>query len=328
MRKTRYDLGLRAKTITPLANTVRGEELMESGPLAYRYLHDWMDRPAQLEDFNILRVACGDRGLLYALTDSPRDPVAVFGPDGKLIELLGEGCGFVRPYGICADQAGNVWVADKAGHFCRRLSRGGTADLTLGTPYCPSDTGVNDTTEDTRLRYRTVQRMGGPFNRPAAIAQGPDDCIYVADGLGNAALHKFSADGVLLKSWGGPGEKPGRFSIPYALCVDGAGRVWVADREYDRVQVFDSEGELLRVIENLLYPASLAWDGKYVYIGESEGRISAYDSSYNLVAQLGFYASRYCPEGLAADKEGNLYLALPDEYHQLIKLERLKGEMR
>ena len=80
---------------------------------------------------------------------------------------------------------------------------------------------------------------GVPFNRPTTVAFEPGtDAFYVADGYSNAHVHKFSGDGALLHSWGASGTEPGHFNIVHDISVDSAGRVYIADRENHRVQIF------------------------------------------------------------------------------------------
>src|SRR5438477_273239 len=75
------------------------------------------------------------------------------------------------------------------------------------------------------------------------VAPGGD--LYVTDGYGNARVHRFSAEGRLLQSWGEPGAGPGQFNLPHGIAVLADGRVLVADRENDRIQLFDPEGKYL-----------------------------------------------------------------------------------
>lgn len=68
--------------------------------------------------------------------------------------------------------------------------------MTLGTSGKPSNTGA------TSIDYRTICHAGEPFYFPTNIALAADGAIYVTDGYGNARVHKFTADGQLLFSWG------------------------------------------------------------------------------------------------------------------------------
>ena len=59
-------------------------------------------------------------------------------------------------------------------------------------------------------------------------------------------VHRFSADGALLQSWGGAGAKPGQFGLPHNLFTSADAWVLVADREpNNRIQIFDAEGSFL-----------------------------------------------------------------------------------
>ncbi len=56
---------------------------------------------------------------------------------------------------------------------------------------------------------------------------------------------RFAADDSYVGQWGEPGAGPGQFDLPHAIAIDGAGRVYVADRSNARIQVFDSTGTFL-----------------------------------------------------------------------------------
>ena len=68
----------------------------------------------------------------------------------------------------------------------------------------------------------------------------------MSDGYGNARVHKFRRRRQTMFSWGEPGTAPGQFNLPHGVWVDRRGRLLLADRENDRVQVFDQNGKLLK----------------------------------------------------------------------------------
>ena len=115
--------------------------------------------------------------------------------------------------------------------------------------------------------------MGGrPFNGPTHAAVSPQTgSLYVSDGYGNARIHKFAPDGRLLLSWGEPGIDAGQFIRPHNLAIDADDRVYVADRECHRVQIFDADGKFLAMWNNIHRPDGLTIgpDGN-IYIGEAE----------------------------------------------------------
>ena len=78
--------------------------------------------------------------------------------------------------------------------------------------------------------------------------------IFVSDGYGNNRIVHFSDRGEFVKAWGELGVGRGMFSIPHSIAVDSAGRLFVADRNNARVQVFDQEGRFLAEWRDLLVP--------------------------------------------------------------------------
>ena len=111
--------------------------------------------------------------------------------------------------------------------------------MTLGESGKAADTGY-------KIGESPVKRAAGPFHRVTNVAVLPNGDMYIADGYGNARVHKFSKEGKLLFSWGEPGSGPGQFMLPHGIAVDSAGLVYVADRENSRVQIFKPKGEYLR----------------------------------------------------------------------------------
>jgi len=64
----------------------------------------------------------------------------------------------------------------------------------------------------------------------------------------NSRVAKVDKDGNWLKSWGEPGSGPGQLNTPHSIAADAQGNIYVADRGNGRIQVFDGEGKLLRII--------------------------------------------------------------------------------
>jgi NHL repeat len=71
---------------------------------------------------------------------------------------------------------------------------------------------------------------------------------YISDGYINARIAKVSKSGEWLGSRGSPGTDPGRLITPHSIAVDAKNNVYVADRGNRRIQVFDTNGTLLRVM--------------------------------------------------------------------------------
>ena len=95
--------------------------------------------------------------------------------------------------------------------------------------------------------------------------------IYISDGYGNSRVHKYSPDGRLLFSWGETGIGPGQFNCPHNLVTDAEDRVYVADRENHRLQIFYPKNKFLTMWNNLHRPCGLHLTGgadSLLYVGE------------------------------------------------------------
>jgi DNA-binding beta-propeller fold protein YncE len=158
-------------------------------------------------------------------------PILVFDTSGKLLRSFGKGL-FASAHGLRVDRDDNVWVTDNMNHTVLKLSPDGKVLLTLGERNRPGD--------DERR-----------FNRPTDVAFAPNGDFYVSDGYGNSRVVKFDRDGKFILSWGRKGKADGEFDLPHAVRIDSKGSVYVADRENDRIQVFDPNGKFLRKIKGV-----------------------------------------------------------------------------
>jgi sugar lactone lactonase YvrE len=104
-----------------------------------------------------------------------------------------------------------------------------------------------------------------------------DGTIYVADGHTEhrdpARIVKLDPQGRFILQWGVRGAAPGELEVPHALALDSRGRVFVADRWNNRVQVFDPAGKLLAVWPQFGRPSGVYVDGDdTLYVTDSESR--------------------------------------------------------
>ena len=160
------------------------------------------------------------------------DPIIVFDSEGRYLRSFGRDIDFANEHGMRIDRYDNVWVTDNRDHTVMKFSNDGELLMTLGIE------GQAGTTDET-------------FDRPADIAFGPNDELYVADGYGNSRVVKYDADGNFVKAWGTHGSAPGEFDLVHSVAVDSRGNVYASDRENNRIQIFDSEGNLLRIWNHL-----------------------------------------------------------------------------
>jgi DNA-binding beta-propeller fold protein YncE len=203
----------------------------------------------------------------------------------------------------------NLWLVDRDHAQMMLFDTSGRRLRTIGTRGFRSDTGVapDDFKSDA---YKRVTHGGGPFNLPTDIDVAPSGEMFVTDGYGNARVHKFAPDGTHLFSWGEPGTGPGQFNLPHAVWVDRKGRVLIADRENDRIQVFDQNGKLLHIWPTkLIGPAVMYVDADdIVYIVEhNSGQVSVLTLEGERLAQWGDPSFQSC-HGVWGDSHGDLYV--------------------
>ena len=164
--------------------------------------------------------------------------------------------------------------------------------MTMGVSGRPSDTGV------VGIDYRTIARPAGPFNLPTNLVAAGDDRLYVTDGYGNARVHCFSSTGDYLFSWGGPGSGPGEFNLPHGIDVDSSGRVFVADRENSRIQLFDAEGRFLEQWPDIVRPTDLfICDDDTVFVAEEGARCGLFPWMTPDPDAIGGRVAVFAPDG-------------------------------
>src|SRR5262245_29970011 len=167
-------------------------------------------------------------------------PILYIDPAGNVTKSFGNGM-FVQAHGFCQDRDGNFWAGDSGpfadspatkgrGFQLFKFSPDGKVLLSLGKA------GVSKADR------------GTTFIGPTACAIAPNGEIIVADGhwprptdaqQDGDRLVRLKTDGTFVAEYGKMGTAPGEFMGPHALAFDSPGRLFVADRSNNRVQVFD-----------------------------------------------------------------------------------------
>lgn len=278
-----------------------------SGQHTYEVHEDWAHPPEGCE-MMAASVTVDAQDRVYCFNRGKDHPVIVFDRDGNYLSSWGAGL-FAFPHTIRASRDGNLWLVDRDHAQMMLFTPLGQLLRTIGTRGFRSDTGVAP--YDFRSEaYKNVTHGGGPFNLPTDIDVAPSGEIFVTDGYGNARVHKFAADGKHLFSWGEPGTAPGEFNLPHAVWIDRHGRLLIADRENNRVQVFDQNGKVLHVWPTrLIGPAVIYVDANDIaYVVEhNSGQVSVLTLEGERLAQWGDPAFRSC-HGIWGDSRGDLYV--------------------
>ena len=201
------------------------------GDFVYEYEPDWAKLPAGVQFQNPSAVAVDSNDRVYVF-QRLGPPVMVFGPDGQFLS------GWPRRDGLLEDAHhiyigpdDSVYLADRDAHQVLKCTTEGEVLMALGN------------------RYRAA--LQAPFNHPSDIAVDRSGDIYISDGYGNSSVHRFTADGDYISSFGSPGSGPGEFRVPHSIGVANDGRIYVCDRENHRVQVFSNDGCVRGAVDRL-----------------------------------------------------------------------------
>ncbi|MFN8058568.1 MAG: hypothetical protein U0Q12_05335 [Vicinamibacterales bacterium] len=200
---------------------------------------------------------------------APAPPVLEFDAQGKIVQGWGDGpmddtSKWPRnPHGIFVDHNDFVWVGTYMHHRVMKFTRDGTLVMTIG--QYDKNAGSNDPTY-----------LGGP----AGIWVDPkSNEVFIADGYKNRRVVVYDgATGKYLRHWGAYGEKPDdaykfdpaggglpkQFSTVHGLTGSRDGKIYVADRRGNRIQVFDQQGKFLA--EKVIAPATLASGSAFVVV--------------------------------------------------------------
>ena len=279
-----------------------------AGEYTYELVDKWPKLPQGWAFLDAAGVVVDSTDNVYVLNRGGH-PVIVFNRDGNLINSWGEGY-FNRAHGATFGRDGSVWCADDGSHTITRFTPEGKSLQVLGTRDQPSDTGYVQ-----KQGIPSIKQGGPPFNRPTGVALSPAGEIYVSDGYGNARIHKFSPEGELLLSWGGPGAGPGQFRLVHSVWLDMEQRVWVCDRENNRIQIFDTHGKYLNQWTDLLRPTEIFIDTEEtVYVSELSQRVSIFSNDGKLLARWGnpekdpWKALFVAPHTISVDSQGDIYI--------------------
>lgn len=203
---------------------------------------DWARLPPDVRLGDVAGIAVDSTDRVY-LFNRGTHPVVVLKQDGSFVGSWGEGI-FTNPHGAAIGADDSIFLTDNGDHTVRKFSLDGELQLQIGVPGHPSPF-----------------MSGHPLCRCTHSALAPNGDILVSDGYGNARVHRYDADGNLLKSWGEPGVRPGEFNVPHNIACDQDGWIYVADRENHRIQVFDQDGNYDRQVVNIHRPSGFAIGG-------------------------------------------------------------------
>ena len=216
---------------------------------------DFLKLPAGVNLGEAVGVATNKAGHVFVFQRGNTSGPAYSAAAAQLLEFDGNGR-FLREIGknlyawsfahaVRIDPLGNIWAADKGSDTVVKFDPAGRVKLVIGRKA-----------EATSINAHPYERADPPlppvdgyFRQVTDMAWDSRGNTYISDGYVNSRVAKVAPDGRWLKSWGSFGSQPGQFNQPHSIAVDAQDRVYVADRGNRRIQVFDTEGKLLNIIE-------------------------------------------------------------------------------
>lgn len=262
----------------------------------YRAVKNWPQLPEKLVFDRCLGIATDSAGKVYMTgnTKEKGNDVFVFAPDGKYLgswknDKITQGHGLR----IRNDR---VWITDIGNHQVYELTLDGKLLRELGQRGKAGETETQ-------------------FNCPTDIAFAPNGDLYISDGYGNSRVVCLSPEGKFKFAWGTKGDKPGQFYMPHNIVVDWRGRVYVADRGNQRVQVFDAKGGFIAewISPARAFGLALGPD-RTVVVADGDGhRVMLFSPDGRLLAKFGEAGNEpgkfKVPHSIHVDENGDVFVA-------------------
>ncbi len=205
----------------------------------------------------------------------------------------------ISSHGIKVDPSGNVWLVDVKGHSLLKFTAAGRLQMVIAN----AGRGPGDNT----TQYA--------FNQPTGLSFKPNGSFYVSDGYGNSRVAEYTKDGEFVRQWGKKGTGDGEFDIVHDVAIDKTGRVYVADRTNERIQVFDASGKFITKWTGAGSPWGLAYSEKEGALYMCDGvnnRVVKFNLDGKPLGVLGGFGKapgRFdFAHHMAVDSEGSLYV--------------------
>jgi len=259
--------------------------------LRYDVLSGFFQLPAGENFVEAAGVAVNSRGHVYVFHRG-KHPLMEFDETGKFLRSIADDL-FVTAHMVRVDADDNIWTTDVGSHVVLKLSPEGRVLLAFGRMRIPGD----DTAH---------------FNQPTDIAFDSEGNVYITDGYGNSRVLKFNKAGNLVTGWGMKGSQPGQFDLPHTIAVDGD-RVYVGDRDNERVQIFDTNGRFLKEWRHVGHPFGLfATADHLIYECDAiAGKILKLDRDGKILGSFQLSATERRLDGheICVARDGSIFIA-------------------
>ena len=267
---------LRAEDKAGTKNAVIG-----AGEFTYECIHNWGELPPAHHYGGASHgIAVDSNGFVYITHHGGPGSIFVFDPEGKFVRcqgfyhtLNGEGKG--HGIDIRVEDGGEfLYLSPDWGDF-------GFTKTTLEGDVVwavdvPKDSGKYDAKK--------------PRYRPTNVSFHPDGDVFLGDGYGSNLIHRYTADGRYVSTFGGTGKGQGEFRTPHGQWLDtrdGTPKTVIADRANKRLQFISMDGKYLGEVTGLLFPADIDIQGDLMLVPDLHARVTLFNKDNSVIAHLG-----------------------------------------
>jgi DNA-binding beta-propeller fold protein YncE len=202
---------------------------------------------------------------------------------------------FQEPSTVAVSPAGHVYVVDKENHRIQKY--------TLDGQFL--------------LKWGSEGEADGQFQYPQGIAVGPDGSVYVTDNT-SMNVQKFTADGQFIAKW----PKANDLHFPEGIAVDSLGNVYIVTSGDCFIHKFSSNGQFIKKwggegngVGKFIWPMGITTDVTgHLYITDI---FNISIQKFTLDGEFidGWNGDLVSPSGVAAGKEGNIYVTTNYNIH-------------
>ena len=247
---------MRITVVAVIALLLQTPGVAQQGPpqIPFDSVADYPKLPDGMNLGEVSGVAVNSKGHVFVFTRSNSAggpayaPAAAqlleFGPNGEFVREIGKGLyGWSFAHTVRIDKDDNIWAVDKGSDMIIKFNPQGRVVWVFGRRTESAD----DEAKAWEHVNPPLPPVNGRFRQPTDVAWDSEGNIYITDGYVNSRVAKYDKNGDWVKSWGEPGNGPGQFNTPHAIVIDRNNNVYVGDRGNRRVQVFNTDGKLLRM---------------------------------------------------------------------------------
>jgi hypothetical protein len=221
--------------------------------ISFDSVPDFPTLPAGMNFGEVSGVAVNSKGHVFVFTRSNSaggpaySPAAAqlleFGPKGEFLREIGKGLyAWSEAHTVRIDKDDNIWAIDKGSDMVIKFNQAGRVIMVFGRRSESADEGAKPWEHPDP----PLPAIDGLFRQPTDVTWDSEGNIYITDGYVNSRVAKYDKNGDWVKSWGEKGIAPGQFRLPHTIVADRNNKLYVGDRTNRRIQVFDTEGKLLR----------------------------------------------------------------------------------